>query len=83
MPRSIAYRFKGEPTDEARPVGMNDIVGSGDYMSEANAVKFLRRAFMRYHNAPHHRGQGYTKVGVYTWPSGYRDPMRLVGAFPI
>ena len=38
--RYILYRFKGLPTQEP-PVGMNDIIGLGDYQNPKKAMRYL------------------------------------------
>ena len=72
--RYIIMRSKGTPPDE-KPVGMNDIMAIGDYRSPANA---LRYGFpVSDDRREPSRRQGYTHVGVYTFPHGYDKPCVL------
>jgi hypothetical protein len=40
--RYVLYRMPVEPTDTNSPVGMNDILGIGEYISPQNAMRYMR-----------------------------------------
>lgn len=68
--RYILERTQGEPPAE-KPVGMNDILGIGEYVSAANALKFMRPKQAQ-------KDARYTHLAVYTFPRGYADDCKLV-----
>jgi hypothetical protein len=70
--RYILEGCSGEPP-KVKPVGMNDILGIGVYVSPHNALKFMQRA----HNEQW-LTKRYTHLAVYTFPHGYAKDCELV-----
>lgn len=69
--RYILMKFAGQPPAE-RPVGMNDILGIGQYQSIRNAMRYMRPAGINVNN-------GITHLGLYASPLGeYMVPDPLV-----
>jgi hypothetical protein len=68
--RYIILRSKGTPPADL-PVGMNDIMGIGEYKSPTNALRYLFPENDDRREA--NRKQGYTHIGVYSFPRGYKD----------
>lgn len=65
MPKYALYRFDGPPP-KTSPVGMNDLMGMGTYVSPDNAMKYLLRRVL----GPHRirvfgTGKDATHLGLY------------------
>jgi hypothetical protein len=72
--RYILYQVVGEPPAE-RPVGMNDIVGIGNYMNAERAMRYLFDKRREYKLVG---GRKATHLGLYEVPEDYAKPDVLV-----
>jgi hypothetical protein len=77
--RYILSKFVGEPPAE-KPVGMNDIVGIGEYMNADRAMRYLKRHVPD--NPRTFNGKTATHVGLYEVPRT-NEPCRLVRSIPV
>ena len=75
--RYILYRFKGLPTEQM-PVGMNDIIGLGDYQNPKNAMRYLFENRLRSESERRFfeamAQKGWSHFGLYAVPRDHGAP---------